>query len=242
MAGRGRLRVGTSGYQYDHWKGVLYPGDLPKTRWLEHYAGRFDTVEVNNTFYNLPKAETFEQWRQTVPEGFLFALKFSRFGSHIKRLKDPEEPVARFLEGAGRLGDTLGPILVQLPPHWNVNPERLAGFLEAAPRRHRWVIEVRDPSWLCDEVYGLLEDHGAALCLHDMIEDHPERLTAGFTYLRFHGDHYAGSYSHQYLTARARRIDEWLEQGIDVYAYFNNDEDGHAVGNALDLGRYVTGD
>ena len=235
----GSVRIGTSGYQYDHWKGVFYPERLAKKRWLEYYAARFDTVEVNNTFYNLPGAEVFDAWREAAPEGFCYSLKYSRYGSHMKRLKDPDEPLERFLERAERLGDALGPILVQLPPNWNVDVERLAVFLEAAPRRHRWTVEVRDPSWLCEEVYGVLEAHDAALTVHDMIPDHPRRVTADWTYLRFHGDHYSGSYSHQYLTAVARRIRRHLADGVDVYAYFNNDEAGNAVRNALDLRRYL---
>ena len=235
----GRARIGTSGYQYPHWKGLFYPEDLPKKRWFEHYAGQFDTVEINNTFYNLPAAETFEQWREAAPKGFEYALKFSRYGSHIKRLKDPQEPIGRFLEVADGLGDTLGPILVQLPPNWKANPERLQGFLAAAPRKYRWVIEFRDESWLDDEIFALLEKHHAALCIHDMIADHPRHVTADWTYLRFHGDHYSGSYSSQFLTAEAKRIADLLHEGVDVYAYFNNDDNAHAADNARTLRRLV---
>lgn len=235
----GRLRIGTSGYQYPHWKERFYPAHLAKKAWFDYYAGQFDTVEINNTFYNLPAAKTFAHWREAAPKGFEYALKFSRYGSHIKRLKDPDEPIGRFLEVAVALGDTLGPILVQLPPHWHANPERLAGFLAAAPKKYRWTIEFRDESWLDEEIFGILEKHGAALCIHDMIDNHPRRLTADWTYLRFHGDHYSGSYSSQFLTAEARRISELLADGIDVHAYFNNDEDAHAAHDALDLRRYV---
>lgn len=239
MSRQGRFYVGTSGYQYDHWKGVFYPESVPKKRWFEHYAQTFDTVEINNTFYNLPAENTFDNWYEAAPENFLFSLKFSRFGSHIKKLKDPQEPIERFLELAERLDNKLGPILVQLPGRWQANPERLDEFLKQAPKRHRWALEFRDPSWLCEEIYSVLERHKAALCLHDMLPDHPERLTADWTYLRYHGDHYQGSYSHQYLTAQAQKIEEYLQKGCDVYAYFNNDEDGHAAQNALDLHRYL---
>lgn len=239
MNSQGTLRIGTSGYQYDHWKGVFYPDDLPKKRWFEHYAQSFDTVEINNTFYNLPAEKTFDSWRDEAPESFLYALKFSRFGTHIKKLKDPEDPIERFLERAGKLGSSLGPILVQLPGKWKANPERLAGFLEQAPSEYRWTVELRDESWFNDEVYAVLEQNNAALCLHDMVEDHPERLTADWTYLRYHGEHYAGSYSDDYLAGQADRIRGFLADGHDVYAYFNNDEAGHAVHNALDLRRLV---
>ncbi len=236
---KGEFRIGTSGYQYDHWRGVFYPEDIPKTRWYEHYASRFDTVEINNTFYNLPKPETFDDWRKRAPEGFLYVLKFSRYGSHLKRLKDPEGPIEKFTECAKRLQGFLGPILVQLPPKWNVNVERLAGFLEAAPNQYRWVLEFRDPSWLCEEVYGLLRDHNAALCIHDMIENHPREITADWVYLRFHGEDYATKYSPQALSGSAGRIKEYLAAGLDVFVFFNNDAHGYAVENAFDLRRYV---
>lgn len=241
MGRKGKLRIGTSGYQYDHWRGVLYPEDVPKKRWFEVYAQSFDTVEINNTFYNLPKPETFDHWREEAPKGFLYALKMSRFATHIKRLKDPEEPIGRFLDHAQRLGDQLGPILVQLPPRWKPEPERLDAFLEAAPREHRWAVEVRDERWLTGEVYGVLARHGAALVIHDMIADHPRELTADWCYLRYHGygGKYEGSYSSQLLGAEAKRIRRMLDDGKDVYAYFNNDEGGHAVRNARDLRRYV---
>lgn len=236
---RGEVRVGTSGYQYDDWSGRFYPEDMPKSHWFEHYAKHFDTVEVNGTFYGLPEAETFERWKEEAPDGFCYALKFSRYGSHLKKLKDAEDTIGLFIERAKRLGPTLGPILVQLPPHWNVDVDRLAAFLQAAPKRYRWAIELRDRSWLCKDVYDLLRAHDAALCIHDMIEDHPRVTTAGWVYLRFHGDHYAGSYSHQALSGAARRIRSHLDEGRDVYVYFNNDIGGCAVQDAQDLRRYL---
>lgn len=240
--GRGKLYVGTSGWQYDHWKGRFYPEDIPKKRWFEHYAEQFDTVEINNTFYNLPKAETFDKWREQTPDGFIYVLKYSRYGSHLKRLKEPEQHVGVFLERAERLGGFLGPILVQLPGNFKADADRLAGFLDAGPADYRWAMEFRDKSWLTDEVFELLREHNAALVIHDMLDDHPREVTADWVYLRFHGDQYAGSYSPQALSAWARRIDAWLGDGLDVYAYFNNDAEAHAPANALDLYRYVVGD
>ncbi len=245
MAKRGELRVGTSGYQYDHWRGRFYPEGVPKTGWFDVYAEQFDAVEINNTFYNLPAAETFDQWREQTPPGFRYALKYSRYGSHLKHLKDPDQHVEPFVERAERLGAYLGPILVQLPPAWRVDTARLGDFLAALPQRLRWVLEVRHASWLCDDVYAALREHGVALCLHDLLPDHPHERTADWTYLRFHGPNqdnkYAGRYSPQALTAIARRIETWLCDGCDVYAYFNNDENAYAVDNARDLRRYVTG-
>jgi uncharacterized protein YecE (DUF72 family) len=238
---RGELRVGTSGYQYPHWAGDFYPDDLPGRRWFDHYAERFDSVEINNTFYRLPEPEVFDRWRERAPAGFRFALKYSRYATHLKHLKDPEEPLERFLERAERLGSRLGPILVQLPPHWRADPERLDAFLRLAPRRHRWAVELRDESWLRQEVYEVLRRRRAALVIHDLIDRHPDELTADWTYLRFHGRSYGGSYSHQALSARARCIRRWLRQGRDVYAYFNNDVGGHAPRNAAQLRRYVEG-
>jgi uncharacterized protein YecE (DUF72 family) len=209
---------------------------------LSYYAARFDTVEINNTFYHLPRARTFDAWRDAAPTAFCYALKFSRYGSHVKRLKDPRRIVKKFVGRAERLRKSLGPILVQLPPNWSPRPDRLTTFLEAAPRRHRWAVEFRDRRWLCDEIFDILAAHGAALCVHDMIEDHPRPVTTTWVYLRFHGNRYGGSYSPQYLTARAKEIQAYLEDGLDVYAYFNNDLQGYAVRNAADLRRYISGE
>lgn len=239
MAGRATLRVGTCGYQYDHWRGVLYPEGLARAHWLQRYAEVFDSVEIDSTFYGLPSAATVERWRTGVPQGFLYSLKMSRYLSHVKRLREPEEPVSRFVERARRLGPHLGPVLVQLPPRFRVDAGRLDAMLAAAPKDLRWAVELRDRSWLCQEVYGVLRAHGAALCLHDMLDRHPRELTAGFVYLRYHGDRHAGSYSPQRLSAEARRIRGYLQDGRSVFAYFNNDAEGHAVRNALALRRYL---
>lgn len=236
---QGRFRIGTSGYQYKHWRERFYPADLPQKAWFNYYAEHFDTVEINNTFYNLPRPETFDAWKEAAPRGFEYVLKFSRYGSHVKRLKDPEQSVPPFLERAERLGTHAGPVLVQLPPRWKARPDRLEAFLKQSPGQVRWAFEFRDPDWLNDEVLGMLRKHGAALCVHDMLDDHPRELTAKWAYLRYHGEHYAGSYSNQFLSAEAKRIRSLLDDGHDVYAYFNNDQDAHAVHNAQTLKRYV---
>jgi len=236
---KGQFRVGTSGYQYDHWKGLFYPEQLPKRDWFAHYARYFDTVEINNTFYGLPSAETFDAWRKHAPPGFCYVLKFSRYGSHVKRLKEARSTIKTFLTAARRLKKCLGPILVQLPPNWNVNTRRLQDFLKAAPRSVRWAFEFRDATWLCEEVFMILQSHNAALCIHDMISDHPRRITADWIYLRFHGNHYTGSYTTQALKTQAQWIMQQLSDGKDVFAYFNNDAEGYAVRNAADLKQYV---
>jgi uncharacterized protein YecE (DUF72 family) len=237
---KGNLRIGTSGYQYDHWKGIFYPEDCKKKDWFDYYSKKFNTVEINNTFYHLPEENTFDDWENRAPEDFLYAVKFSRYGTHMKKLKDSKEPVNLFLERVKRLKKHLGPILVQLPPNWSVNTERLEEFLKNCPDDYQWTLEIRDPSWLCEDVYRLLTKYQAALCIHDMLEDHPEILTCGWTYLRFHGNGYDKKYSHQYLSARAQEINEWLDDGMDVFAYFNNDAKGYAVENAFQLREYLS--
>lgn len=238
-AKQGRFRVGTSGFHYHHWKGVFYPEGLPQSKWFSYYAERFDSVEINNTFYQLPPASTFDLWHEQAPPGFLYALKFSRYGSHWTRLKKPKSTIGKFLKVAERLETFLGPILVQLPPHWKANPQRLDAFLAAAPRSHHWVIEFRNPDWLKEEVYKILERHGAALCIHDMIANHPRVLTTDWTYLRYHGERYSGSYSRQKLAAEGRWIRRERAAGVHVFAYFNNDVQGFAVKNAAELRHHV---
>lgn len=241
----GALRIGTSGYQYDHWRGVLYPEDLPKRRWLERYVGEFDTLEINNTFYRLPSAEVFASWRRQAPTGFLFAVKMSRFATHMKHLRDPEQTIGRLMERARALGPTLGPILVQLPPRWNADSARLDAFLTAFARiapEQRVAVEMRHASWLCRPIYEVLERHAAALVLHDLLPAHPRVLTAGWTYLRFHGaapEARDGAYPDRPLHNEARWIAGELRAGLDVYAYFNNDLGGHAVRDAMRLRAFV---
>jgi len=239
----GHIRIGTSGYQYNHWRGVFYPEKTPKTRWFEYYAGRFDTVELNTTFYHLPRAETFVNWYMRAPADFIYALKFSRYGSHIRRLLDPADTVGLFMERARGLGVSLGPILVQLPPRWHADPERLDAFLAAARaitgNLQRWAVEFRDRSWLAEPVYDVLRRHNAALCIHDMLKAHPDVRTADWVYLRFHGADTWGNYPPAMLQAAAERAAAHAELGLDVYAFFNNDAHGYAVANARDMRRMV---
>lgn len=230
--------AGTSGYQYDHWSGIFYPDDLPRDRWFEYYAQRFSTVEINNTFYGLPDRATFEDWRDRAPEGFTYVLKYSRYGSHLKKLTDPEAHVRTFLEHSQPLHAMMGPILVQLPPNWHANPDRLRAFLDVAPKDFRWALEFRDRDWLREAVYEVLREHNAALVIHDMIADHPEVITADWTYLRYHGGP-RGRYTYQKMAAEARRVEGYLADGLDVYAFFNNDAHGRAIENVRQLIEYV---
>jgi uncharacterized protein YecE (DUF72 family) len=234
-AGGGAVRIGCSGWNYRHWRDLVYPRSLPARRWLAHYATLFDTVEVNATFYRLPSAAAVQGWVEATPPGFLFAVKASRFLTHQKRLTDMGEPVRRFYERIDPLvrSPKLGPVLWQLPASFRRDDERLAQALgRLPPGRH--CFEFRHESWFVAEVYALLRRHGVAL----VIGDEPTRtfqtreLTADFTYLRFHGGGGDGNYSHRQLAAWARRIEEWRAE-VDVYAYFNNDWRAFAVENAL---------
>lgn len=237
-----RIHVGTSGWNYKHWLGPFYPEKLPAKEMLAFYAEHFDTVEINATHYHLPKFTSFETWRETVPSNFVFAVKASRFTTHMKKLKAPRTSTEKFFVRVDRLRQRLGPILFQLPPHWKVNIERLETFLSAMPREHRYTFEFRDESWFTDEVYEVLRSHSAALCFyHQMGYDSPPEVTADFVYVRLHGTEskYGGSYPDSALTAWARRIKRWRKQSKDVYFYFNNDPEGHAVKNALTLKRML---
>jgi uncharacterized protein YecE (DUF72 family) len=233
----GNIRIGTSGWEYRHWAGDFYPTDLSRERWLERYASEFNTVELNNSFYRLPASSVFAGWSQRVPSSFRFAVKASRYLTHIRRLRDPEEPLRRLWSRARRLGDHLGPVLYQLPPRWTPNGERLRTFLEQVPHEPQ-AIEFRDARWYRPEILDLLGDACVALCLHDMDGSSPPIAPVGpFVYVRFHGAgvRYGGRYSSQRLSAWAGRIIEWAEADLAVWAYFNNDAGNHAVRDASRL-------
>jgi uncharacterized protein YecE (DUF72 family) len=231
------VRVGCSGWQYAHWRGDFYPADVPQSQWLEYYAACFDTVEINNTFYRLPESPTFAAWRRRAPRGFVYAVKASRFLTHMKKLKDPEEPLRRFFTRARQLQRTFGPVLYQLPPRWPLNVERLEAFLRRLPRGRPQAIEFREPSWYADAVFALLERYGVALCLHDMHGSASGMLAVGpFVYVRFHGvQKYSGSYADGVLDRWAAWLAERARAGLPVYAYFNNDTGGHAPRDAVRL-------
>jgi uncharacterized protein YecE (DUF72 family) len=238
MAHTGAIHIGTSGFHYRHWKGPFYPEKLPASKMLDYYAQHFDTVELNNTFYRLPLETGLENWRTKSPPGFCFAAKGSRFLTHMKKLKDPEIGLERFFERIDRLRPKLGPIVFQLPPFWEVDEARLEGFLHALPKRHRYAFEFRNPTWHNDRINRILRKHNVAFCIFEIAGFASEfPITADFTYIRLHGPGgaYQGSYSQATLQHWADRINAWRKELRAVYTYFDNDQAGYAVENALTL-------
>lgn len=238
------MRVGTSGWSYDHWDGVLYAPGLPPARRLARYVECFSTVELNASYYRWPSPRTFDGWRRRLPEGFEMSVKASRWLTHGRRLADPQPWVERIAAAWDALGPRAGVLLAQLPPAMARDDARLDAFLSLVPDRVPVAVELRHPSWHCEDVYRLLEHHAAAYCV--MSGAHLPcvlRATSSFVYVRLHGpDHehlYAGSYSDQDLRWWADRVREWEGQGRQVYAYFNNDGEGHAVRNAWRLRELV---
>ena len=240
--GLAKVRIGTSGWHYKHWKGSFYPAELPASQMLSYYQQHFDSVEINNSFYRLPKPGMFAAWREATPAGFLFAVKASRFLTHNKKLKDPENALDNLLPRAAELGDKLGPILFQLPPKWRCNAERLEAMLAILPRELKCAFEFREPSWLCDDVLHILRRYNAAFCIFELAGYHaPLELTADWTYVRLHGPggKYQGSYPDHKLEEWAGRIEEWSRALRHVFVYFDNDQAGYAAHNALTLKRLV---
>ena len=235
VASGSALRVGCSGWQYKHWRGDFYPDDIPASRWLEYYASHFDTVEINNSFYRLPEAHSFERWRQRVPSGFLYAVKASRYITHMKKLKDADQSIELLFSRLTHLNDALGPVLYQLPPRWPLNLERFKAFLRTLPPQFTHVVEFRDPTWYVEAVFDELNALGVSLCLHDMEGAATGlRLVGPAVYLRFHGPaKYSGRYPSRRLAATAAWCTARLSEGIPVYAYFNNDIGGHAPRDAI---------
>jgi uncharacterized protein YecE (DUF72 family) len=234
------LHVGTSGWQYRDWRGTFYPKEVPQAGWLRHYAARFATVELNNSFYRLPERATFERWREQTPDDFVVAVKMSRFLTHVRRLREPEAPVRLFLERAGGLGPKLGPVLLQLPPHLEADPDRLAETLDQFPKDVRVAVEPRHESWFDDRVRALLEARGAALCLADSPDRRsPVWRTAGWGFVRFHEGTASPRpcYGDRALTSWVERIASLWPASADVFCYFNNDARACAVDNAVRFAR-----
>lgn len=240
----GRAFIGTSGWNYRHWAdGVFYPPSCKPAEWLEFYASVFEAVEINNTFYHLPPPHVFKDWHDRTPADFTFAVKASRFITHMKKLAEPELHVARFLSHAAELRGKLGVVLFQLPPFWKLNASRLEGLLDFMATQTivpqpRVALEVRHPSWRCEECFEILRRHHAALAFSDWPGCSTEEpLTGGFGYLRRHGPAIPGSaaYPNAMLRHDAFRVRRWLAEGRDVHAYFNNDAGGHAVRDARRL-------
>ena len=240
----GKVFIGTSGWIYPHWgSGVFYPPDLKQDRWLDFYTRHFASVEVNNSFYRLPDKHVFESWKENTPPDFRFAVKASRFITHMKKLGAPKTATAKFLEHVAGLGEKLGVLLFQLPPFWKVNLERLESFLAYLREQGivpgvRAAFEIRNATWNCPEVHDLMRRYGAALAFADWPDLAVEEpVTADFVYVRRHGPTwlYSSDYSREQLQELAGRIQGWVADGMDVYVYFNNDAGGYAVKNAREL-------
>lgn len=242
MKKAGRVHTGTSGWSYKHWKGPFYPEDLPDKHLFSYYSRFFRSVEINSSFYHLPLKKTFENWKDASPGDFIFAVKASRYITHIKKLKDAGQAVERFFERAVGLGGKTGPILFQLPPSLKMNLERLDSFFDELPKGYLHTFEFRNQSWFHPEVYSLLSDRGAAFCIYELGgRSSPIEVTADFVYVRLHGPGgpYQGAYSESALALWRERFRKWNEEGRDVYCYFDNDEKGFAAQNAMELQRLL---
>ncbi|HEX7464801.1 MAG TPA: DUF72 domain-containing protein [Actinomycetota bacterium] len=235
------ILVGTSGWQYEDWRGSFYPQDLPKGAWLAHLAKRLPTVEVNSSFYRLPPSGVFRSWREQTPDGFVVAVKASRYITHVRRLRECRDPLALLWSRVQELGPRLGPVLFQLPPRFPAAPGRLRDFLAVLPPRMRAAFEFRDPSWVNEEVLALLDEAGAAFVLADRPGARvPDLVTGGWSYVRFHQGRYDGpDYPREKLRRWARRISALSAR--EVLAYFNNDAGGAAVRDALTLTELLSG-
>jgi uncharacterized protein YecE (DUF72 family) len=235
---KGKFYIGTSGWNYKHWIGNFYPAGMKAKDHFPHFKKFFTTVELNNPFYHLPPRSTFEKWKKETSDDFVYAVKASRFITHMKKLKDPAEPLAEFLHNAEGLEEKLGVILFQLPPGWKVNIERLQEFLGHLPKHHRYTFEFRNTTWYTGEVYELLRQNNCAYCIYELAGHmSPLEVTADFIYVRLHGPggKYQGSYWEEALRWWAGKCKEWSVQGKDVFVYFDNDQEGYAAFNAIRL-------
>lgn len=237
-----KLHIGTCGWSYDHWTGPFYPLALPSECRLRRYAATFNGTEINNSFYQLPSEDSLAAWRDSVPADFCFAVKASRYITHMKKLKDPAQGLNPLLDRIGILGPKLGPILFQLPPRWRFNLARLEQFLEALDNAGRCAFEFRDQRWINDDSLALLERFNAAFCIYDLDGyQTPHHLTADFVYVRLHGPNgpYRGSYTDRALEQWSDALQAWTGRGLDTYCWFNNDEAGYAPRNAQALARLL---
>lgn len=232
------IHIGTSGWSYNHWIGNFYPEEVKKNKWLNYYSKKFDTVELNSSFYHLPAQKTFASWKKNTGEKFIFSVKASRYITHIKRLEDCREPLGRLIEAADGLGEKLGPFLFQLPPNFKKNEEIFKNFLEILPEKYKFAFEFRHESWLMDKIYKLLENYGCAV----VISSSPgfpyiERVTTNMCYVRLHGSGklYRSCYSKEQLKKISVLVKKNLNKNIKNYVYFNNDAEAYAVKNAQAL-------
>lgn len=229
---KGKIHIGTSGWHYKHWVGTFYPNNTKDAKQLAYYLNFFKTVELNNSFYHLPPPQTFNKWRRSVPDDFVFAVKASRYITHVKKLKVEKENVRLFFDSANKLQKKPGPVLFQLPPKWKMNTERLAAFLKLLPKKHQYSFEFRDQTWYHEDVYTLLRKHNCAFCIYELAGHlSPLIITSDFVYIRLHGPggKYAGSYSSTQLKKWAEQCKQWQQEGKNIYIYFDNDQLGYAA-------------
>lgn len=234
------IHIGTSGWLYKHWKGRFYPDNLAEKKYLKYYSEHFLTVEVNSSFYHLLKNESTLNWVKSVPKNFVFAIKASRYITHMKKLKEPEKTTINFFECVKPFGGKIGPILFQLPPNFGYNAERFKSFCEILPKCYKYAFEFRNPSWFNNETYNILRQNNAAFCIYNLGHlQTSKEVTADFAYIRLHGNYGLGSgkYTGEQLEEFARDIRNFREQVKDVFCYFNNDEAGYAIENAAELGQ-----
>ena len=237
-----RFRIGISGWQYPDFNERFYPDDLEKTEQLSYYAQNFPSVEINNTFYQLPQEETIQNWVDQTQGDFIFSIKASRYITHMKNLLDPEETLPNFFDRISHFGEKCGPILFQLPPHWKINLKRLENFLDHLPGEYRYTFELRNETWLKEETYGLLRKYNAAFCIYDFnFRQSPRITTTDLVYIRLHGPGkaYQDPYTEQTLRDWRDRILSWLEQEKQVHCYFDNTYRGHAWDNAKKLNQLL---
>ncbi len=227
------IRVGTSGWNYPHWRDIFYPENLAKGKWLEFYSKYFDTVELNATFYRLPVEKTFQNWYKRTPSGFIWAVKASKFITHTKRLKDVQDALKRFYNSVSQLKEKCGPILFQLPPSLVFEKTLLENFCEILDHSYNYAMEVRNESWINDKAFRILNKHNIAFCISDTAGRYPyhEEITADFVYVRLHGSRrlYASEYTQEEMISWAKKISDWKR---NAYIYFDNDFQGYAVKNA----------
>ncbi|WP_145860052.1 DUF72 domain-containing protein [Pedobacter suwonensis] len=238
----GKAFIGTSGWKYRHWEGTFYPANLKKKDQLQYFTANFDTVELNNSFYRQPTLQNFEAWEAQSPARFTYAVKANRYFTHLKKLNVSRNEIVEFLDASLGLGKKLGPILFQLPPKWQINTERLERFLEILPSGYRYTFEFRNQTWYDEAVFALLKQYNCAFCIYDLGgHQSPIVATADFVYIRLHGpgEKYQGSYSRSALSKWAEMCNAWLQEKKDVYLYFDNDQEGYAAFNAIELKKMI---
>lgn len=232
-----QILVGTSGWSYDHWKEIFYPKEVKTKDWLNYYAQIFPTVEINSTFYHTPLPSTIEKWNAQVPTNFIFSIKANQYITHRKRLHDCEESLLFFYKNIQNLKKKVGPLLIQLPPSFRLNKERLVEFIKIMDKKYLHTFEFRHASWFVDDIYELMSENNIALCITDL-NGHlsPEEITSHFTYIRLQGPQkaYQGSYGPKKLKEWKNKIETWASK-ISVYCYFDNDEKGYAIQDAKAL-------